>query len=294
MSAFPTALLMTVMSTLPLAAQMGHSPAQVPGVSADAIMVDKLGGQAPLDVPLRDEEGRAVTLRDLVQPGKPILLNPFYYGCPGMCGAVQNATLNALEDLDLVPGQDYSIVSVDIDAKNGPDTSRLKKRTYVGAWQEDLPGVDLERHWRFATGEDAAIRSLTDAVGFQFQYREQEARIDHPPTLVFLAPDGTVTRYLNMGPGGFSTRDMRLALYDASSGEVGGFIEQILVSCLTFDSETGVYQLAAMTVMKVGGALTIAIFLIVAFVLVRKDRRRPNRDITGRSTDPSEQPVAVG
>ena len=61
---------------------------------------------------------------------------------------------------------------------------------------------------------------------------------------------------------------------EAADGKVGSFIEQIYVSCLTFDPRTHAYTLPVMNAVKVLGAATVLALGLMVFVLWRRERSR--------------------
>ena len=121
-------------------------------------------------------------------------------------------------------------------------------------------------------GEEEQISRLASSVGWRFRWSEHTSQYDHPPALVVLSPSATTTRYLDYRTLEPST--FRRAVVEAGDGLVGSFLERIFVSCLTFDSSTGVYSLTAMTVMRIGGALTVIALALMIFVLWRRERAK--------------------
>ena len=66
----------------------------------------------------------------------------------------------------------------------------------------------------------------------------------------------------------------RRAVIEASDGKVGTFIERLLVTCYTFNPTTGQYSVTAMTVMQIGGVLTLLAVAVMIFVLWRRERSK--------------------
>lgn len=252
-----------------LSAQWGHG--LPPVVDENATMADKLGQKAVLDVEFVDEEGERVALDEAITGDLPVLLNLGYFNCPGMCGFVLNQFLQNLPDTELVPGRDFQLFTISVHHEEGPQLAREKKRTYVKnlgepAWAED---------WPFLTGKQDQIRALTESVGWRFRYDEVAKDIDHPPTLVLLAPDGTVTRYLDARQ--LTPKTLRRAVIEAGDGKVGSFLERLLVTCYTFDPSTGQYSITAMTVMQIGGVLTLLVVAGMIFLLWRRERQKAHK-----------------
>jgi protein SCO1/2 len=168
----------------------------------------------------------------------------------------------------MMPGQDFDLVTLSIDPDEGPEVARTKKAAYL----EDFGHPEVADHWRFLTGSEEQILRLTESVGWRFRYLVDNGQYDHPPVLVFLSPRGYSTRYLNAFT--MSSTTLRRAVVEASEGRVGSFIERVLLSCLTFDPNTGAYTVTAMTVMRIGGVVTVIALAVMIFTLRRRERTR--------------------
>lgn len=257
-----------------LAALPAFAPAQMPGgMSLDvrqeaSSMQDRIGAVVPPDLELTDERGYPLSLRQYFPGDRPVILDLGYYGCPGLCGAVMNGMVDALNEVDLVPGEDYVILTVSIDPREKPDLARRKKDAYLGRFT--VPGA--AEGWRFAVGGQAAIAELTSTVGFRYYWAEHDNRFDHPPALIFLSPKGVVTRVLTGTV--FDPGDVRLAIVEASEGRLGTFWDKVRLSCLTFDPVQGGYTVQALTVMKIGGAVTVIALAVMIVLMLRRERRR--------------------
>jgi protein SCO1/2 len=233
-----------------------------------AAMQDRLGAVVNGELTFTDSRGYPLKLKQFFPGKRPVILNLNYFGCPKMCGEVMNAMVDALNEVALEPGSDYEILSISIDPRETVDLARQKKASFL----VKLGKLGAERGWHFAVGDKAAIHELADSVGFRFFWAEHDNRFDHPPALVFLSPEGKVTRVLQGTV--FSPSDMKLALVEASAGKVGTFWDQVVLGCLTFDPKTRTYALTAMTVMKIGGAITVLALAAMIYAMVRRERRR--------------------
>src|SRR5580704_6689336 len=67
-----------------------QNPSGKPEVLQKVGLDQKLDSQVPLDIPFRDEHGKTVTIRELMQD-KPAILTLVYYQCPMLCTEVLNA-----------------------------------------------------------------------------------------------------------------------------------------------------------------------------------------------------------
>jgi protein SCO1/2 len=235
---------------------------------AAASFRESLGAQAPLDVRLVDEDRKPVTLRDYCDGRRPVILNLGYYGCPALCGEVLNGFLEALRGVRLQPGTDFRIVTASIHPGEQPPLAREKKNSVLQAW----PVSGVSDAWAFLTGEQDQVKKLCEAVGFGYRWNDSSKQFDHPAGLILLSPDGKVTRYL-YGMS-FSPRDLRLALVEASAGKIGKTWDRILLSCYQYDPAKRTYSLALMTVVRIGGVLTVLAIAAMIFFLWRRERLR--------------------
>ncbi len=250
----------------PRAERVEAGPRGLDGVG----LTDRLDNQVPLDLAFTDENGRSVTLRDLVRPARPTILTLNYYRCPMLCTLVLNGLVGSLKTLDLAPGRDFQVVTVSIDPLETPALAREKKQNYI----EDLAKPGAEDGWRFLTGRQESIKPLADAVGFGYRYVEEDRQYAHPAAIFVLTPDGKVSRTL--AGVEFDPKTLRLSLVEASHGGIGTPLDQFVLFCFHYDASAGRYAPVAMRLMQVGGALTAAILAAALSLLwVRERRRRP-------------------
>lgn len=225
----------------------------------------ELGASVPTDLTFRNAAGETVRLGQYLDGETPVILNLVYHDCPMLCGLMLDGFTSSLRSLAWTPGQEFRVLTVSFNHREGPELSRTKKEAYTK--RLDRPGVDAG--WHFLTGSEASIRRLTDAVGFNFRWIEKKQEYAHPTTQIFLSGEGVVTRYI-YGielPSG----DMRKALVEASNGTVGNAIDQAAMYCFQFDPETNTYTADAFNLMKIGSVFTVLVLGGVLFVFWRRE-----------------------
>lgn len=233
-----------------------------------ASMVDRIGATVDPNLTFTDERGYPFQLRQLFPGSQPVVLLLGYYSCPAMCGQVLDAMLKALSDVDLQPGTDYRILNVSIDPRETATTAKERKQRYL----PKLIKTGGDDAWRVCVGDEANIKALTESVGFRYYWAEHLHQYAHPPAAVFLTPDGRVGRVIvNTW---FEPDDVRLAIVESSGGKLGTLWDQVRLNCLTFDPRTNTYSLTAMTIMRIGGALTVVVMIGMLVHMLRKERRR--------------------
>jgi protein SCO1/2 len=255
----------------------GITPDQLRQVQFD----QKLGVQVPLDLPFRDETGRAVQLSRYFN-GRPVVLALVYYECPMLCTQALNGLVKALKVLALEPGRDYNVVTVSFNPRETPAQAAAKKDHYLQVLEK--PGAS--DGWHFLTGDEPAIRVLTGTVGFHYVYDEATRQYAHPTGIVVLTPEGRASKYIygiDYGP-----RDIRLALVEASDHKIGTPVDRLVLYCYEYDPTTGRYGLVLMRVLRLAGVVTVA--CIAGFILVmRRRERRGAGAAPGGPADPDKQ-----
>lgn len=60
---------------------------------------------------------------------------------------------------------------------------------------------------------------------------------------------------------------------ESSAGRIGSVVDQVLLYCYHYDPATGGYSRAAMNIVQVGGAVTVAALLGFIAISLRRDAR---------------------
>lgn len=230
-------------------------------------VIEHLGEKLPLDIVLTDDRGRSAPLREHFGKERPVLLSLVYYECPMLCSLVSQGLVRAMRTLDLELGRDYDAVTVSFDPADTVDAA-AKKRT---GFLEALDRHDSDQVWPFFVAKPEAIQELTDAVGFGYVPVPGSRELAHAAVVFVVSPDGTLSRYL-YGVD-FPSRDLRLALVEASAGKVGTTLDRVLLRCYRYDPATRRYALFISTYLRAGGLL---ILLVAGTILYRMWRRELN------------------
>jgi protein SCO1/2 len=237
-----------------------------PRAELDGVGVEpRLGASVPADLAFRDDTGRAVELAQYLDGSTPVILNLVYHSCPMLCGLMLDGFTASLRALDWTPGQEFRVLTVSFNPREGPAVARERKAAYT----RRLDRSGAAEGWHFLTGEEAAIRALTAAVGVRVRWVPEKQEYAHPTTLIFLSGTGTVTRYIHgiEVPGG----DLRKALVEASGGAVGTVIDRAVMYCFQFDPTQNTYTANAFNLMKIGGAFTVLLLGGALFVFWRRE-----------------------
>lgn len=257
-----------VIASVLVVGRAGAQPSgQLPVVYQNAGIEEMLGDRLPLDVELVGENGEPLAFGSLLQSGRPVLLNFVYYDCPTLCSLLLDGLTRTLQQMEWTPGKEFDVVTVSFAANEGPDLAAAQREKFAGRL-----GPDAADGWRFLTGRAEAVHRLTRAAGFEFEWIENEQQYVHPATIMFVSPDGVLTRYLHGLE--FQPRDVRNALVEASDGKVGTPLDQIILYCFRYDPATGSYVPYAVNIMKLGGLFTLIALGTLLFIFWRREHRR--------------------
>ncbi len=242
---------------------------------------ERLNSQVPLDAVFTNDRGEKVTLGDSFKDGKPAILALVYYECPVVCTVVLDKLLESLNQLDYTAGKDYRLLVVSFDHREGTTQAQGKKYRFLSHYNRAPaapPGA--ADGIAFHTGDRASIERLTDSVGFQFAPLAN-GEWSHAAGITILSPDGRVMRYLY----GYSypSDQLKLSLLDATDGKIARSLgERIMHYCFRYDPTAGAYSLEAMALMRLGGAVTVVllIVLIVCLLIGERVRRGPGRALS--------------
>lgn len=225
----------------------------------------KPNAQVSLALPFRDENGKEVHL-DRYFRQKPVVLVLGYYECPMLCTLVLNGMIESAADMKWSIGREFEVINISINPAETPALAAAKKRAYVKRYGRS----GTADGWHFLTGTQAAIRQVTDEVGFRYAYDPTSKQYAHASGLVILTPEGKVSSYL-FGVT-YSSKELYAALRDASASKVGSSIQQLILLCFHYNPITGRYNGAIIIVLRALSAVTMAAFVVLIVALVRRGR----------------------
>ncbi len=236
-----------------------------PAALRDVAFDQKLDAQVPLDLAFRDETGKTIHLADYMR-GKPLILTLVYYKCQDLCPLLLDGVVRSLKALSFDVGNQFNVLTVSFDPHDHAELAAAKKKDFIGRYAR--PGAAAG--WHFLTGDEPAIKELTQAVGFRYSYDPQTGEFGHAAGIVLLTPDGKTSRYY-YGID-FSPRDLRLGLIEAAANKIGSPIDQLLLFCYHYDPVTGKYGLLITNVIRLAGIATVLILGAFVFVMLRRER----------------------
>lgn len=259
------AALILFLSTLLSAQVVKKSDPQLEGID----VVEHLGEQIPLDLTFVNDAGDTVQLSHYFNQGRPVVLVMAYYTCPMLCTLVLNGMSDAMQGLPWTPGEKFQVLTVSIDPRETADLAAAKKDRYI----KSLDREGAAAGWDFMVGAESQSKALAEALGFQYYWDEEGQQYAHPAVVFILTEDGKISRYLYGLE--FKPSDVKLALLEASEGDIGTTVDRVLLYCFHYDPESGSYTVFAANVMKLGGAVTLLVLgAVLGLFWVREKHRR--------------------
>lgn len=244
---------------------VGPGPARARLVQADLARVAVApppDARVPLKLAVTDARtGRATTLGQALG-GRAALLLPVDYTCGNVCDPMVSMAADALAATGLA-AEDYAFVLVGIDPR---DDAAAARRMLAETLGDRAAGI------RPLLVSDAALATLTGALGYKAVYDAGTDSFAHPAAAMLLAGDGRVARVLS--PLALTGRDLRLALTEAGEGRVGSLADRLTLLCYGYDAARGLYTPLVQRILTVAGIATILGIGLLIVGLTRRTRLR--------------------
>lgn len=252
----------TLLSIGLVAASLQVAAAQEP---VEVGIVEHLGETLALDsYTLLDEDGNPVVLAELFD--RPVILTLVYFRCPSICTPLLQELSRNINNCDMDPGDDYRLVTISFDPREGAELARAKKTNFLATLDKKDVSPD---DWRWLTGDAETIKRITEAVGFHYIKDKNQMDFVHAATIIFLSKDGKIVRYLNGLQ--FNPADMKLAVIDASEGRARSLMQKVQALCYSYDPTSRGYVLKINRVIL--GITVMFVLGFGGFLLLKKGRR---------------------
>lgn len=257
-----------------LPAQQSHalgSAAQTPPkYLKDAGLVERLNQPLPLNASFTDETGRQVVLSEYFHH-RPVAMALVYFRCTMLCPQVLHGMAQSLRQVGFTPGKDYDIVIFSIDPMDTPRDAAEAKATFLQELGQPNAGAGVH----FLTGQQASITAISEATGFHYvRVPGPDGKMDqfaHSSVIMFATPDGRMSEYL--AGIEYPTRDVRLALVNASHLKIASAKDLFLLYCCNYVPASGKYTVAVLRLLALAGLVTL-VAMAIGFYFLGRTRRR--------------------
>ncbi|MDB5413280.1 MAG: hypothetical protein JWR10_1615 [Rubritepida sp.] len=249
-------LLLAALLALALPARAALTPAEL----AEAELNPPAGAALPLDLPLRDEAGRAVTPA-AVLVGRPAVLLLADFTCETLCGTAIGLAANALAGT----GADAVLLVIGLDPRDGPAEAAAMKSAYLAPYPE------VAARASFLTGAAPVLARAQAALGYHARFDAEADRYAHPLAAVVLTPAGDVSRTIS--GIALDAETLGPALREAAEGRTGlGLLQGLRLFCYGLDPAHGIYNAIVRRGLAVGTGAVI-VLMAIGVLLMRRRRR---------------------
>jgi protein SCO1/2 len=217
------------------------------------------GARLPLDIEVRDTAGRARRMGEVLG-GLPVVFTFADYHCEALCGTALGLATATLPGTGLRPGEDYNLVVLGLDPRDGPAEATAMRRAWLGE------GTALAASARFLVAAAPAVEAAMRALGYRV--RRRETGFDHPLALLVLRADGHLAATLPAF--GAAPEELRAALRAAGTEAAPGLLARVQLLCQGAGSGRGA---ALRATLAASGATTFALLSGGIMMLRRRERR---------------------
>jgi protein SCO1 len=275
---FSVLLAASTLSTAPVQAQ-AYSANQPLGSTAqhnlnylkDAGISQRLGTKLPLEDPFIDSSGNHVILGKYFG-ARPVAIALVYYHCGLLCPEVMNAMAKALRETGFKAGKDYDVIIASIDPTDTPAESLAAKQRFLATLGDE--GAANALH--FLVGPQKSITDFAQATGFHYvRVPGPDGKMDqfaHSSVIMIATSDGRMSKYLSGID--YPSRDVRLALIQASKRRIGSLSDIVLLYCCNYVPSQGRYSVAILRVMGLAAMASLFALGGMLFLLSRKPKGR--------------------
>ncbi len=235
----------------------------------------KLGEKIDLDLIFLDEDGNIRKLSDFFND-KPVIIAPSYYECPRLCTLVYNGLRDVMDTTkNMIPGKDYIVLSISFHPEDSIILAKEKAENYRKSFKNysvsSQAWIFLVAHKQYKENPT----KLFNKIGYY--YKKDGEDYSHPAGIIFLTPDGRVSKYLYGIE--FLSRDFRFAIIESSNGKIGTPIDAVLLTCFRYDSIQGKYAPFAWGFMRLGGILILGFILGLISILIFLEKKSKNQNL---------------
>lgn len=233
---------------------MGAKAQEMPKFLKNAGIVERLNQPLPLAATFVDDSGKQVAL-DSYFHHRPIAMALVYFKCGMLCPQVLHGMAAGLKGTGLKAGKDFDVVVTSIDPTDTPADAAMAKKTFLAGIGQPEAGDSVH----FLTGQQPSITALSEATGFHYvRVPGPDGKMDqfaHSSVIMFATPEGKMSEYL--AGIDYPTRDVRLALVNASHLKIASAKDLFLLYCCNYVPSSGKYTVAVLRLLGLGAMVTL-------------------------------------
>jgi protein SCO1/2 len=250
---------------------LGSAAQQRPGYLKNAGIDQRLNSALPLGDHFVNEAGQDVTLGRYFG-SRPVVMALVYYHCGMLCPQVLHGMAEALRGVGFTAGNQYDVIVASIDPEDTTAESVDAKQKFLNT----LGNSGRADGVHFLTGPQKSITDLAQAAGFHYvRVPGPDGKMDqfaHSSVVMIATPDGRMSKYLS--GINYPSRDVRLALIEASNHKIGSLSDIVLLYCCNYVPSQGRYTVAVLRVMGLAGMASLVALAGLLFLMSRKPAGR--------------------
>ena len=254
---------------------VGSSAQQAPAWQKNAGIDQNLNRPLPLGDSFKDESGRDVKLGDYFHDNRPVMLALMYYNCQMLCPQVLHGMASALRESGFHAGNEYDVVVASIDPADKPADAVTEKQHFLSMLDDSSAIAAGAVH--FLTGQESSITDLAQATGFHYvRVPGPGGKMDqfaHSSVIMIATPDARMSKYL-FGVD-YQSRDVRLAIIQASSRHIGKLSDLVLLYCCSYSPTQGRYTVAILRILGLAGVASLMAVIGMLWLLSKKPKGAP-------------------
>jgi len=253
---------------------LGAAAQALPQYLKNAGLEQRLNQPLPLTDSFLDETGKTIVLGTYFRE-RPVVMALVYFKCGMLCPQVLHGMAVGLKASGFVAGKDFDVVVASIDPTDTPADASKAKTEFL---QELGDGPASVATVHFLTGPESSITALTEATGFHYvRVPGPDGKMDqfaHSSVIMFATADGRMSEYLSGID--YPSRDIRLALVNASHNKIGTVKDLFLLYCCSYVPSAGKYTVDVLRLLGIAAMVTLA-GMGTGFYLLTRKKQMPGR-----------------
>ncbi len=250
----------------------------IPPIMQNTDILNYSGKFISLNTPFINHNGITRTLSHYFKQNKAIILTLGYYKCPMLCNLLLNALSETIQNIHLMIGQNFNIISISINHNENYHLAQQKRKNYLTTLH-DKSLQSNDNIWPFLTGNKNNINLLTQQIGFQFKYDIMSKEYIHSAGVFLLSSQGQIIQIFYGIQ--FDADKITKAIINASNQKVTSKVDKLILSCFHYFSDSHRYGTYIFKITKFI-ALTILFLLFILIVIMKYLERKNIRNTNGK------------